>query len=274
MHCGRNITVIIPALDEEPSIARVLTELFELQACSDCGCLYDKATELPATTPICACRQPSAEKVVDRIIVCDNGSSDNTAAIAENCGAIVTHELERGYGAACLAALSVPVEKDIVVFVDADHSVVADELPALIQPIHQGADLVIGSRTLGKTEKGALSLPQQFGNHLASACIRLLWSASVTDLGPFRAITNSTLCDLAMTDRRFCWTVEMQVRSLQRFKIVKEVPVSTRCRIGQSKISGTVKGVFGAARGILGTIAKLYISGLSTKPRQIMERRN
>jgi len=135
---------------------------------------------------------------------------------------------------------------------------VPQELPALLDPLFDGADLVIGSRTLGHCEKGALSIPQEIGNKLAIALLRLLWRGQVTDLGPFRAITQSALSSIQMTDRKFGWTVEMQIRALQLSLTTVEVPVSTRQRIGKSKISGTVKGVIGAAHGILGTIAKLY----------------
>jgi len=251
MYKGRNVTVVVPALDEEASIGRVLRELYGLQACIACSKPYsgdDNPVETSALQP----SQPTANTVtgtechcsgytpiVDQVIVCDNGSTDNTADIARKCGAIVTEEPQRGYGAACLAALAVPVDKDIIAFVDADHSVVAEELPALLDPIYEGADLVIGSRTLGVTEKGALSVPQEFGNQLASALMRMLWKAKVTDLGPFRAITNLALLDLHMSDRKFGWTVEMQVLALQQGKLVVEVPVSTRRRIGQSKISGS-----------------------------------
>lgn len=257
MYKERSITVVIPALNEEPSIAQVINGLFDLKICKSCW-----NPELDSAD--CSCTEYVS--VVDQIIVCDNGSTDNTATEARNCGALVVEEPERGYGAACLAALAAPVEKDIIAFVDGDHSVVAEELPALLDPLFAGADLVIGSRTLGETEKGALSIPQAFGNHLASALIRLLWKAKVTDLGPFRAITNRALVELKMSDRKFGWTVEMQVLALQQHKRVVEVPVTTKRRIGQSKISGTLRGVIGAAHGILGTIAKLYIRGLSTKP--------
>jgi len=280
MYKGRHITVVIPALNEEASIARVLDGLSSLQACSHCSPTHTaelntgndvhpqssendvkpslKVSSVDART--CDTYSP----VVDQMIVCDNGSSDDTASIARQCGAIVTEEPERGYGAACLAALAVPVEKDIVVFADADHSVVAEELPSLLDPLFEGADMVIGSRTLGVTEKGALSTPQAFGNHLASALIRILWRAKVTDLGPFRAITNLALLDLQMSDRKFGWTVEMQVVAFQQGKCVVEVPVTTRARIGKSKISGTFRDVIGAAHGILGTIGKLYLRRLAS----------
>jgi len=268
MYKGREITAVIPALNEEQSLGLVIDELFELQVCSDCSKLtHSNADRLSHTTAsvsvaVCSCSGPiERQKVVDQIIVCNNGSTDNTASIAADRGAIVTDEPERGYGAACLAALAVPVSKDIIVFVDADHSVVADELPQLIEPLFDKADLVIGSRTLGNTEKGALSIPQAFGNRLATGLIRLLWNEKTTDLGPFRAVSNKTLEELGMSDRRFGWTVEMQVATIQQSKVTVEVPVSTRQRIGKSKISGTVRGVFAAGHGILGTIFKMYWSG-------------
>jgi len=296
---NRHITIIVPALNEEPSIARVLNGLFNLSVCSECShFISDQSGSVAEHSDAEHCydegnlnvsRTDSTHtdfaqegrcsnncgretiRLVDQIIVCDNGSSDRTAAIALACGAKVVEESERGYGAACLAALASPHVKDIIVFVDADHSVVEQELPALINPIFAGADLVIGSRTLGRCERGALSLPQALGNQLASALMRLLWRGSVTDLGPFRAVTNDALTQMRMSDRQFGWTVEMQIRAIQlSFKTV-EVPVSTRRRIGKSKISGTVRGVIGAAHGILGTIGKLYwrqISGAQKRAEQ------
>ena len=272
MYAGRDVTVIIPALNEAQSIACVVEGLADLRACPHCHQLIN--TENSAQKNLssddshcphenCRAEIPVslANPLVDRIIVCDNGSTDETAALAAASGAIVAFEPERGYGAACLAALAVDVEKDIIVFVDGDHSVVSSELPDIITPLLNGADLVIGSRTLGTTEKGALSIPQRFGNMLATFLISKLWAANVTDLGPFRATTEQTLQILQMNDRHFGWTVEMQVRALQENKTIKEVPVSTMKRIGKSKISGTVRGVIGAGHGILGTIFKLYLLG-------------
>lgn len=278
MYFNRHITVIIPTLNEASSIEKVLHDLFALRTCQQCSRDFSAAdhsipdcvtgTAASGEKNInCQCSEASlnhenARPLVDRVIVCDNGSTDDTAIIANSCGAVVTREPERGYGAACLAALAVPVEKDIVVFADGDHSVVASELPDLVKPlIKDEAELVIGSRTLGNCERGALTPTQQFGNRLASFLIRKLWSCEITDLGPFRATTQTTLDDIKMRDRRFGWTVEMQVRALQLGKHVAEVPVTTRRRIGVSKISGTLRGVIGAAHGILGTIFKLYLAG-------------
>lgn len=286
MYKNRQVTVIIPALNEESSIALVVNALFELRVCSKCSNIITNSRENRSVKSIAAhdvltkesrnntasslhCTghstgqcDDSSSVLVDQIVVGDNGSTDNTATIAKACGATVVSEPERGYGAACLAALAAPASselpRDLVVFVDADNSVATHELPSLLKPLIEGADLVIGSRTLGHCEKGALSPPQAIGNKLASALLGLLWSGKVTDLGPFRAVTDQALTAMKMSDRKFGWTVEMQIRALQLSLRTVEIPVSTHKRIGKSKISGTVRGVLGAAHGILGTIAKLY----------------
>lgn len=225
------LDVVIPAFNEEASLPLVLAEI-----------------------P----RPP-----VRRVVVADNNSTDRTADVAQQGGAEVVPAPRQGYGSACLAALD-HVRRtgppDIVVFLDADHSDHADEIPLLVAPIIEGhADLVIGSRTLGRVERGALTAPQRFGNWLATRLIRLLHGHRYTDLGPFRAVRRSTLGALGLRDRRFGWTVEMQLRALQVGARVCERPVSYRRRVGRSKISGTVRGVLGAGTGILGTILKLTL---------------
>ena len=257
MYRNRHITVIIPALNEEPSIAKVIDGLFNLQVCNHCTQLINSDCN------------GAAISLVDTVIVGDNGSTDETAAISKACGAMVMDAPELGYGAACLAALAAPVEKDIIVFVDGDHSVTPNELPSLLNPIIDGADLVIGSRTLGDCEKGALSIPQVLGNKLAIVLMRLMWGGTITDLGPFRASTQEALNAIGMRDKKFGWTVEMQIRAMQLSLTTVEVPVSTKVRIGKSKIGGTVKGVVAAGHGILGTIGKLYWRQITGKYKKV-----
>lgn len=235
MYADRHISVIVPAHNEAPSIGRVLESLFALIEATD------------------------GSPLIDQVVVCDNGSTDDTARIASRFPCAVVAEPELGYGAACQAALNYPSEKDIVVFVDADCSVDVSELPLLLERIKNGADLIIGSRVPEYRQSGALSVPQLFGNRLASFLIRLFWHQSVTDLGPFRAVTWKGLQAINMQDRRYGWTVEMQVRAVQEGLQMEEIPVSTLKRIGHSKISGTISGVLGAGAGILGTLFKLLI---------------
>jgi len=219
--------LIIPALDEEPAIGQTLDRVPRDLYCA--------------------------------IIVADNGSRDRTAQIARAHGATVVSELERGYGAACLRAISVlPPNVDAVVFMDADASDDPAEAVLLLQPIYQGrADLVIGSRTLGKAEKGALEPHQVLGNRLATGIIRAFYGHRYTDLGPFRAIRTEALHKLEMRDRNYGWTIEMQIKALRHKLRVLEVPVSYRRRVGVSKISGNWRASIAAGVKITWTAFRL-----------------
>lgn len=225
------VVVVIPALNEEASLPLVLRDL-----------------------PGVSC-----------VIVVDNGSTDRTGEVAAAAGATVIQEPHRGYGAACLKGLAAIRElmqsgqspPRVVVFLDADYSDDPGVLTELVQPIFDGsADFVLGSRMLGKRESGAMPPQSVFGNRLACFLMRLLFGIRYTDLGPFRAIDYGRLTELGMTDRNFGWTVEMQIKAARRGLRTIEIPVPYRCRIGQSKISGTVWGSVRAGYMILFLIAK------------------
>lgn len=225
------VVVVIPALNEEASLPLVLRDL----------------------------------PVVGRVIVADNGSTDRTADVARAAGALVVQERHRGYGSACLRGLRVIRElcrdgepvPSVVVFLDADYSDNPRELPRLVQPILAGdADFVLGSRLLGQREPGAMPPQSVFGNRLACALMKLLFGFQYTDLGPFRAISYQRLCDLKMSDPNFGWTVEMQIKAARRKLRTIELPVPYRCRVGKSKISGTVWGSIRAGYKILFLIGK------------------
>ncbi len=206
---------------------------------------------------------------VTTIIVADNGSTDGSADIARRLGALVVHEPRRGYGSACLKALAALPTTDIVVFMDGDASDDPSDMERLVRPIAAGeSDLVLGSRTLGDREPGALTAQQIMGNWLACLLVRLIWGERFTDLGPFRAIDALSLQKLGMSDPDYGWTVEMQVKAAKAGLRCREVPVRYRRRIGQSKVSGTVRGVIGAGTKILYVIAREIITGrlARTKP--------
>ncbi len=226
------IAVIIPALNEELALPRVINDI------PDC---------------------------VDRIIVVDNNSQDNTAAVARSAGAVVLSEPVRGYGAACLRGLTAVEDSDIIVFIDGDYSDFPSEMINLIEPItDDDFDFVIGSRILGHQHSGALTPQQKIGNALACKLMQLFWKAEYTDLGPFRAIKSQALSRLNMSDRSYGWTIEMQIKAVLHGLKIKEVPVSYRSRIGTSKISGTFKGTLLASFKILLVISRFAIkAGIS-----------
>ncbi len=223
--------LIIPALDEEASIGAVLDEV-------------------PAG-------------LFEQVLVVDNGSSDRTSEVARSRGADVLAEPRRGYGYACLRALaSLPAGIEAVVFMDGDGSDVPAEAERLLAPISEGrADVVLGSRTLGRVEDGALNTHQRAGNALAVFLMRLLWGHRYTDLGPFRALLVSSLSELGMRDRNYGWTIEMQIKAVRAGLRIVEVPVSyRRRRAGRSKVSGSMWGSFAAGVKILWTVARLGLA--------------
>ena len=223
-----NVVVIIPAFDEENGVGQVIREI--------------------------------PREFVNEIIVVNNNSTDNTELIAKEAGATVLREPIPGYGRACLKGIDylkqMNPKPEIVIFLDADHSDYPEEIPTLLKPIFEGADLAIGSRALGKKEQGAMTPQQIFGNWLATRLLDLFYGVKFTDLGPFRAIKYTTLIELDMQDKTYGWTVEMQLKAAKNGFRCVEVPVRYRRRIGFSKISGTVKGTVLAGYKILATIFK------------------
>ena len=222
------IKVIIPAYNEEKAIANVINEI---------------------------------PNYVSEIIVISNKSTDNTIAVAQNAGATVLSENNRGYGYACLKGLEYISQQDIkptiVVFLDGDYSDYPEELTKLIDPIRTNkVDFVIGARVAELRESGAMTPQQIFGNKLATVLMKLFFGSKFTDLGPFRAIKYTTLVDLAMQDKTYGWTVEMQLKVLRKRISYMEIPVRYKNRIGVSKVSGTVKGTIMAGIKIIGWIFK------------------
>lgn len=224
-----NIYVIIPAFNEEKSIGKVIQEI--------------------------------PQGLVRETIVVNNGSTDKTREAAAKAGATVLDQPRPGYGHACLKGIDYCTRQtpqpDVIVFLDGDFSDYPEEMTDLIKPVLENtADLVIGSRALGKRERGSLTVQQIFGNWLATKLLLLFFKVRFTDLGPFRAIRFSSLAALNMQDTNYGWTVEMQVKAAKQKLRCMEIPVRYRRRIGVSKVSGTVKGTVMAGYKILYTLFK------------------
>ena len=227
MRDGERVSVVIPALNEAAAIGRVLGDI---------------------------------PPWVDEVIVVDDGSTDATAAAASSAGARVVREPKRGYGQACLAGIAAIGETDIVVFLDADYSDFPDRMDRLVDPIVEDrADMVLGRRVPVHGQR-AFTPAQLFGTALACHLMRLFWGGRYRDMGPFRAIRYNSLRALRMTDTTYGWTVEMQVKALRAGLRIVETPVPYRRRIGESKISGTIRGTVGAGVKILGTIGRYLIA--------------
>lgn len=220
------VTAIIPALNEEATIGMVLSAI--------------------------------PRDVVQQVIVADNGSTDATARIATEHGAVVVHESRRGYGYACYAGAVAAVDCDVLVFLDADGADDPSEIQFLLKPIFtEGADLVIGSRERGNHEPGALLPHARFGNWLTARLMKRLYGLQISDLGPFRAIRRPVFVALDMQEMTYGWTTEMMVKAAKKGFRVVEIPIGYRRRAGgKSKISGTLRGTILAGYYILSTTLK------------------
>lgn len=223
------IDVIIPAFNEENSVGKVVRDI--------------------------------PKNWVREVVVVNNNSNDRTSEEASKAGATVLDEPCQGYGYACLKAMDYLEKKeqkaDIIVFLDADYSDYPEELPEVVRPIlEQEMDMVIGSRALGKRQRGSMTPQQIFGNWLATFLMKLFYGVKYTDLGPFRAIRFDKLLALRMQDKTYGWTIEMQLKAAKQKMRTCEVAVNYRPRIGVSKVSGTVKGTIMAGYKIIGAIFK------------------
>jgi glycosyltransferase involved in cell wall biosynthesis len=223
-----NVSVIIPALNEEEPIGSVVRE-----------CV---ATGLP-----------------NEVIVVDNGSRDRTAECARQAGARVV-TAPRGYGRACMAGTrALSPECDIVVFLDGDGSDVPAFMSQLVDPIARGThDFVIGSRTRGQRESGSMNLQQVLSGRIAGFILRLLYGIRYTDMCPFRAIRRDALLKLDMREETYGWNLEMQMKAARAGLRILEIPVNHRRRAGgESKVSGTFRGTFVAGARILATLIRV-----------------
>lgn len=210
------ITVVIPAFNEEGAIGAVVRAV-------------------PADG-------------VREVIVVDNASTDDTARVAAAAGARVITELRPGYGAACCAGAAGAAAADVIVFLDGDRSDDPTQLQAIAGPVlDDRADLVVGSRIKGILEKGAMPLHGRLGNRFIVLLLRWLYRVNITDIGSFRAIKASTLMGLNMEQMTYGWPVEMVVKAARNGLRIQSVPIHYRKRIGESKVTGTVRGSLLAA---------------------------
>jgi glycosyltransferase involved in cell wall biosynthesis len=206
-----NISVIIPAFNEEQAIGEVVRAV-----------------------PI---------DRIHEIVVVDNGSSDGTARQASLAGARVVFESRPGYGSACLAGARAAADADVLVFLDGDRSDDPGQIEIVAAPVLDNrADLVIGSRIKGTLEKGAMPLHGRMGNRFIVSLLRRLYGVHITDIGSFRAIRSQTLFALKMEQMTYGWPVEMVVKGARMGLRVQSVPINYRKRVGKSKVTGTLRG--------------------------------
>jgi len=178
-------------------------------------------------------------------IVVDNGSSDGSGMLAEQLGARVVHEPQRGFGAACWAGLGA-AEADVVCFMDCDASFDPGQLPRVADPVAAGRyDLVLGARA---PAPGAWPAHARVANAALAWELRRRARVPLRDLGPMRAARREALLALGLRDRRFGWPLEMVLRAADAGWRIDEVVVDYHPRAGRSKVTGTLRGTVRAVR--------------------------
>ncbi|MBV8527507.1 MAG: glycosyltransferase family 2 protein [Candidatus Dormibacteraeota bacterium] len=218
------VAVVIPALDEEASIAGVVESVLR---------------EVEGAT----------------VFVVDNRSRDQTKARATEAGAVVIAQPRRGYGWACRAGCDAAArtDADVIVFLDGDGSMPAESIPVLVGPIVAGAaDVVCGARS---GRHAPMPWHQRLGNRVIALQLRVLYGVRLRELGPFRAVRASTLAALALPGSRYSWPAQLLARAARQGARVAEVAVGYRDRTGgRSKVSGSLKGSLLAAWDISRTL--------------------
>ncbi|MEP7366722.1 MAG: glycosyltransferase family 2 protein [Acidobacteriota bacterium] len=205
MYKDLRITVIIPCLNEEQGIEKVLRRMPEF---------------------------------VDQVIVVDNGSTDRTSDVARSLGAEVIREDVRGYGRAYKTGFS-QATGDIIVTLDGDHSYPPDAISYLIEAfLHLEVDFLNASR-FPVRDKHAMSFKHKFGNFILSLATSLLYFRWVSDsqsgMWVFR---RSILKDMKLDSDGMAFSEEIKIEALRSSKIrFEEIPVQYSSRLGEIKLN-------------------------------------
>ena len=196
---SRKIAVLIPCLNEEPTIAKVI---------------HDFQAELPGAA----------------IYVYDNNSSDRTALVAEEAGAHVVREKRQGKGFV-IASMFEKVEADIYVLVDGDDTYPADKVRELLRPVMDDrADMVIGNR-LEEFGERSFRRFHLFGNRLVVSLVNLIFECKLKDImSGYRAFSRDFVRKVPIVSRGFEVETQMTLQALQYDFVITEVPVPYRKR--------------------------------------------
>lgn len=178
-------------------------------------------------------------------IVVDNGSTDDSATVARSFRAEVVECLRRGYGSACQAGLAAATA-EYVVICDCDGTIDPGDAMRMLALLEAGADLVVGRRR--PVSREAWSFQARLANRELARRIRKRTGLRITDMGPIRMARRIDLLGLGQVDDRSGYPVETLVLAAAAGWRVEQVDVAYLPRIGQSKVTGTVRGSIQAVR--------------------------
>jgi glycosyltransferase involved in cell wall biosynthesis len=175
--------------------------------------------------------------IAGEVIVCDNGSEDSSADLAEGAGAHVVHEPTRGYGNAYRAGFAA-AHGEYIVMADADLTYDFAEIPSFLAALRDGADMVVGDR-MEHIQPGAMPWHHRYiGNPLLSRFLNLLFHTGVRDAHcGMRAFRRDRLEILELRTTGMEFASEMIVRAAKEKLDIREIPIEYRPRGGESKLS-------------------------------------
>jgi glycosyltransferase involved in cell wall biosynthesis len=205
------ISVIIPCLNEEEAVGKVVHQAFEgIRRSGRSG----------------------------EVIVVDNGSTDASAQVALERGATVVSEVRRGYGSAYLAGLEA-AQGEFLVMGDADDTYPLDELTGFVDRLVVGDDLVIGSRFEGTIHGDAMPFLNRFvGNPILTGMLNVLFGVKVSDAHcGMRAVRRDALPALDLHSTGMEFASEMVFKAYRRGLTVSEIPIDYYPRVGESKLN-------------------------------------
>lgn len=205
------MSVVLPCLNEEETVGAVVDEAFAGLA---------------------------AAGLTGEVIVVDNGSTDLSAELASARGARVVREERRGYGSAYLSGLAA-ARGELIVLADADGTYPLADLEPLLNPLRDGADIVLGSRFNDSMERGAMPLLNRWiGNPILTGTLNVLFRANVSDAHcGLRAVRREALSSLDLQTTGMEFASEMVVKAAKRGLRIEQVPITYRVRGGVSKLS-------------------------------------
>jgi hypothetical protein len=211
MLTGIELSVVIPCLNEEKAIATVVEQAHE--ALGDAG-------------------------IAGEVIVVDNASDDRSAELARAAGATVVYEPRRGYGSAYLAGFAA-ARGTYILMSDADGTYPLEAIPAFVEKLRDGAELVMGSRFRGQIEPGAMPWTNRYiGNPVLNGMLNVMFHCDVSDAHcGLRAVRRDALPALGLSATGMEFASEMVIKAGKRNLRIDEIPIDYRPRVGESKLA-------------------------------------
>ncbi len=212
-----NLVIILPALNEEMNIGKVIDEI-PWQTLQRDGYQVD-------------------------LLVVDGNSRDRTREIAQEKGARVIVEPRRGKGRAVRTALQ-EVKADFIFMLDADFTYPATYIPEMVEVLRQGCPVIIGSRLKGRREKGAIKPLNMVGNFLLTLMATILYRTRISDLCTgYWGLRGEIVPTLNLSATGFQFEAELFTEIAKKRYRIAEVPIYYRRRGGQAKLNRIKDGI-------------------------------